>query len=318
MSAGGFINFKYVVHYAIAYCQTMAYNSPLTNKLRAFETAAVTSCGSSGAINHLENHMPSVDKSEPYYFVGVIKKEAEIVACLAERGEVSIAELVSYLGYDRNAVNRIILTLQDLGYVERLDNKKYKLTLKLLQLGSGALDNSSIYRVISKYMKILVDEFGETVCLGQRHGGSVVTIDTISGNQPIQYASRIGSASPMHNTAMGKCILAVMPEDELEAYSAETDFTAFTPKSIKNKAGLMKEIKRTREKGFAFDDEELTIGLRCLGIPVYSPSGKCSQAISISGQALAFEGEKLRRISEKLLEIRRAMAEEMNPGRYPG
>ena len=262
--------------------------------------------------------MPSVDKSEPYYFVGVIKKEAEIVACLSERGEVSIAELVSYLGHDRNAVNRIILTLQDLGYVERLDNKKYKLTLKMLQLGSVALDNSSIYRVINKYMKILVDEFGETVCLGQRHEGNVVTIDTLSGNQPIQYASRIGSASPLHNTAMGKCILAALPGEELEAYLTGATFTAFTPKSIKSQAGLMKEIERTRENGFAVDDEELTVGLSCLGIPVYSPSGKCSQAISISCQAIAFKGEKLRQIGEKLLEIRRAMAEEMNPGRHPG
>lgn len=258
--------------------------------------------------------MLSVDKSEPYYFVGVIKKEADIVGCLAERGALSIAELVSILDYDRNAVNRIVLTLQDLGYIERLDNKRYTLTLKLLQLGSRALDNSSIYRVIYKYMQELVDEFGETVCLGQRYGSQVVTVDTISGHQPIRYASRIGSSSPLHNTAMGKCILATMGDDELEAFIKTATFTAHTPKSIMSQDRLRTEIEKTRSDGFGLDDEELSTGLRCMGIAVYSPSGTCSQALSISGQAQAFEGERRQKIGAKLLRIKAAMMAEINPG----
>lgn len=259
--------------------------------------------------------MSSVDKAEPYYFVGVIKKEADIVGCLAERGALSIAELVSILGCDRNAVNRIILTLQDLGYVERLDNKRYTLTLKLLQLGSRALDNSSIYRLIYRYMQELVDEFGETVCLGQRYGAQVVTVDTLSGHQPIQYASRIGSSSPLHNTAMGKCILAAMGDDELEAFIQNATFTSHTPKSIMGRDSLRAAIEKTRRDGYGLDDEELSIGLRCMGIAVYSPSGACSQALSISGQAQSFEGKRRREIAEKLLRVKAAMMAEINPGR---
>jgi IclR family KDG regulon transcriptional repressor len=259
-----------------------------------------------------------MDKSEPYYVVGVIKKEADIVGCLSERGEMSIAEIGVFLGCDRNSVNRILLTLKDLGYVERLDNKKYKLTLKLLQLGSRAVDNSSIYRTINKYMKQLVDAFGETVCLGQRYGEQVVTIEHYNGNQPIQYATRIGNAAPLHNTALGKCILAAMDDDELEAFIQQVSFRALTPKSIMDRGNLRAEIEKTRRKGFGFDDGEMSEGLRCMGIAVYSPSGKCSQAISVSGPALAFEGDRRRQIGETLLQIKKAMMAEMNPRHRSG
>ncbi|MDL2227136.1 IclR family transcriptional regulator [Deltaproteobacteria bacterium OttesenSCG-928-M10] len=251
-------------------------------------------------------------KVEPYYFVGVLKKAAEIVEAIAERGEISVAELVSYLGQDRNAVNRIVLTLQDLGYVERLDNKKYRLTLKMFQLGSRSVSSGSVYRLINKHMKVLVDEFGETVCLGQRHGTEVVNVDMLSGHRPILYTAHIGASGPLQATAMGKCILAAMNDEELHTAMATLSFKPHTPKSITSREKLSEEIQKVRRDGYSTDDEEWMTGVRCVGIAVYSPSGQCDQAISISGPAITFVGKRLETISQRMLEVRNSLIEAMN------
>ena len=88
--------------------------------------------------------MPDIAKNEPYYFLGVLKKAVDVIEAIADRGEMSVVELVEYLGQDRNSVNRVVLTLQHLGYLTREDNKKYKLSLKLFHLGRRAVERGDL------------------------------------------------------------------------------------------------------------------------------------------------------------------------------
>jgi IclR family KDG regulon transcriptional repressor len=249
--------------------------------------------------------------AEPYYFLDLAKRTMDIIETIAERDEMSVADLVRSLGQDRNAVNRIVLTLTDLGYLTRLDNKRYALTMKLFRLSSKALNGATLPRLINKHMRSLSDIFGETVCLGQRHGLEALTIDIISSALPVRYVSHIGNTAPLHTASMGKCILAAMSDDELESLMDKIDFKPYTGKSILSQKQLWAEIKKIRRLGYALDDEEWSEGVRCLGIPIYNQDGECAHALSISGMAYMFTGERLKKMTEKLLKIKKALAEDM-------
>lgn len=251
------------------------------------------------------------DASEPYYLVGVLKKAIEVIEAISEKKELSIADLVEILGQDRNAVNRIVLTLQHLGYLHRLENKKYTLTLKLFQIGSSALDQARISRTVKKYMRELSDSFGQTVCLGQINECSVITVDLVSGTLPINFAASVGEAAPIQVTSMGKSILAAMPDERLEPLLALIKFKKFTDRTIMTAKDLRAEIEKIRRRGFAEDREEWNHGVRCLGIPIYGPDGECVQGMSVSGPASTFTGAQIEAVGEKLLEIKAALARDM-------
>jgi DNA-binding IclR family transcriptional regulator len=249
--------------------------------------------------------------TEAYYSLDLLKRADDVLALIAERDEMSVAELARSLGQDRNAINRIVLTFTDLGYLTRLGNKRYALTMKLFRLGSKALNFASIPKLIHLYMKDLAKVLGETVCLGQRHELEVLTIDVISSTLPVRYVSHIGNTAPLHTAAMGKCILAAMDNVLLEELLDRLDFKSQTSKTITTKMQLWKEIRQIRRQGYAFDDEEWSEGVRCLGIPVYDQSGQCNHALSVSGLAGNFTGERFEKIVGKLLEVKSRLIQEM-------
>lgn len=255
--------------------------------------------------------MSEVMEPEPYYFLDLVKRTTDIIEAIAERDEMSVADLVKVLGHDRNAVNRIVLTLSDLGYLTRLGNKRYALTMKLFRLSSKALNGATLPRLVNKHMQALADTFGETVCLGQRHGLEVLTIDVISSTLPVRYVSHIGNTAPLHNASMGKCMLAAMDDAELERFLDKVEFKAHTSNSIMDKKQLLAELKKVRRQGFAFDNEEWSEGVRCLGVPIYNQLGECTHALSISGMAGNITGERLKKITERLLQIKKALADDM-------
>ena len=247
----------------------------------------------------------------PYYFLGVLNKAVDVIEAIADRGAMSVAELVDYLGQDRNSVNRVVLTLKQLGYLTREDNKKYKLSLKLFRIGSRALDGADICGVIQRHMKALSDAFGQTVSLGQLNGFGIVTVDVIGGAQPIEFSTRIGEAAPVHCTSMGKAIMAAMNDEQLKRFIGGLPLTEFTSKSIVSKERLWREIKETRQRGYAVDDEEWVMGVLGLGIPAFTPKGQCSQSISISGSSKSFTEPQTRAITQKLLDVKKSIAEDM-------
>lgn len=250
-------------------------------------------------------------QGDPYYFLDLLKRAADVIETIADKDEVSVADLVRLLKQDRNAVNRIVLTLTDLGYLTRLSNKRYALTMKLFRISSKALNGATMSRLVNRHMRSLADIFGETVCLGQRHGLEVLTIDVISSTLPVRYVSHIGNTAPLHNASMGKCIMAAMDDAELSGLIEKIQFVPHTPHSIYDKKQLHTELKKVRRQGYAFDNEEWSEGVCCLGIPIYNQNGECSHALSISGIAGMFTGERLRKMKERLLEIKVSLAEDM-------
>ncbi|MCG8531906.1 MAG: IclR family transcriptional regulator, partial [Desulfovibrionales bacterium] len=246
-------------------------------------------------------------KKKAYYKISTLEKGLEVIELLAREKTLSVTEVAQRLGQNRSASHRFLATLHELGYVLKDERSRYRLSLKFFEIANRIDDIDQVRNIVRPFMRELSASHGETVNLGRLEGPDVVTIDTIPGTQVIKFDSRIGERSPAHTLGMGKSILAFRAPDELDLYIDQANFIKFTEKTITTKAQFRKELKQVRAQGYAMDDEEWTVGLRCVAIPVFNQAIP-SYAISVSGPAGRMSPEKVEAVKSDLLFISRQLA----------
>lgn len=250
------------------------------------------------------------EKSDKYYFVSSLAKGLKILELLAEKGELSASRVASELGTNRAASHRFLSTLRDLEYVEKTQDGKFCLSFKTLELGMKKLDRFEIRHFAHPYMQEIALAFKETVNLGHWDRGTVVHLDKINSTEILRMDLGLGAQAPAYCTGLGKAILAFLPEVELEMYLQSVDFVSYTPNTISTPEQLIREIDRIRIQGYAIDNEELSIGLKCIAAPVKDYAGNPSYAMSISGPTQRMSDERINFMQEKLLSVCRRLSKQ--------
>ncbi len=247
-------------------------------------------------------------KNEKYYFVSSLAKGLRILELIAEKGEITASQVATCLQTNRAASHRFISTLRDLGYVEKTGEGKFTLSFKPLELGMQKLDRFEIRRYAHPYMQEVAMAFKETVNLGHWDRGSVVHLDKINSTEILRMDLGLGAQAPAYCTGLGKAILAFLPQVELDMYLQTATFEAYTANTITTPESLLDEIGRIRSSGYAIDNEELSIGLRCIAAPIIDYTGRPSYAMSVSGPTQRMSDERLQIIQETLLPVCRRLA----------
>ncbi|ADL07166.1 IclR family transcriptional regulator [Thermosediminibacter oceani] len=224
-----------------------------------------------------------------------VAKALKIVDVLAEaKGELALGEIATKLGLAKSTVHGLLSTLRDFGYVEQsVFTGKYKLGLRLFELGNIVAHGWDVHSVAAPYIQRLVDELGETVHLVVLDKGEVLYIDKRESRHSLRIVSQVGMRLPAHCTGVGKVLLASLPPDEVRRIVAAKGLPRFTKNTITDLETLEKELARVRAQGYAIDNEEIMDSLRCVAAPIRDHSGKVCAAISISGPVARLEGEKL-------------------------
>jgi DNA-binding IclR family transcriptional regulator len=253
--------------------------------------------------------MPS--KGEKYYFVSSLAKGLRVMELLATNGEMSASRLAVHLETSRAASHRFLTTLRDLGYVEKTEEGRFRLTFKIVELGMHKLDGFEIRHTAHPYMQELALAFGETVNLGHWDNGSIVHLDKINSTEILRLDVGMGALAPAYCTGLGKAMLAFMHARVRDAYIASTTMVAMSPRTITTPAQLQAELEKIRHAGYAIDDEELTLGLRCVAAPVFDYTGTAAYALSVSGPSLRMSEEKMGAIQAKLLPICRQLSRQI-------
>ena len=239
-------------------------------------------------------------KGEKYYFVSSLAKGLRVLELLAANGDMSASRMAGHLDTSRAASHRFLTTLRDLGYVEKTEEGRFRLTFKVVELGMRKLDGFEIRHTVHPFMQEMSLAFGETVNLGHWDGIAIVHLDKINSTEILRLDVGLGALAPAYCTALGKAVLAFLPDGELEDYLASVEWVAMSPKTITTPEKLKVEIKRIRQCGYAIDEEELSLGLRCVGVPVFDHTGRPTYALSVSGPAQRMSKEKINAIQAKL------------------
>ncbi|QBI53321.1 IclR family transcriptional regulator [Streptomonospora litoralis] len=194
-------------------------------------------------------------------------------------GEVSLSRLADASGLPLPTIHRIIRTLLSNGYVRQLPSRRYALGPRLIGLGDSA--SRMLGTWARPHLTHLVDELGETANLAMLDGDKVVYVAQVPSQHAMRMFTEVGRRVPAHSAGVGKALLAQLPERDALSTLRRTGMPAATDRTITAPEDFVAEMNRIRERGYAIDDGEQEVGVRCLAVPVQG--GPALTAVSISG-----------------------------------
>ncbi|MDR6497005.1 IclR family KDG regulon transcriptional repressor [Burkholderia ambifaria] len=215
--------------------------------------------------------------------VAAVGKVFTILAALGDRREIGISELSQQLGMSKTTVHRFLQTLKTLGYVaQEGETDRYRLTIRLFELGSKALESVDLVREADLEMRRIGQLTREAVHLGAFDEDAIIYIHKIDADYGLRMQSRIGRRNPLYSTAIGKVLLAWMSPDEARAVLAGIEFRKSTAKTLSSADAVMSILPHVRQQGYGEDNEEQEDGLMCLAVPVFDRFGRVIAGLSIS------------------------------------
>ncbi len=260
-------------------------------------------------LSHIAIHMSDTPKK--YYYITSLDKGIRVLELLAEQGARPVSRIADALGYNRAGAHRFVSTLRDLGYVQQTADGQYELSFKILELSTKLARRFEIRKSASSFMRQLSATFHETINLGFLEGPDVVHLDKIDSPELLRPDPEIGSRAPAHTTALGKAILAFLPQEELDMFLLKVDWAPRTPTTCVNPKDLQENLHTVRTRGYAMDDEELCLGLRCVAVPIFDQHNYPRYAISISGPSLRMSSERMQEMSRELLQVGQKLSQSL-------
>lgn len=260
--------------------------------------------------------MSAVDNSPDS--VSSVLKVFGILQALSEQKDIGVTELSQRIMMSKSTVYRFLQTMKTLGYVNQEgETDKYTLSLKLFELGGRALEHQDLIQIADVQMHRLGKLTKETLHLGALDENSVVYLHKIDSEYNLRMYSRIGRRCPLYSTALGKVMMAWLPEEEVRSMLAGVTFERFTEHTLANVDALLAELAQVREQGYAEDNEENENGLRCFGVPIYNRMGRIITGLSLSLPIVRFEESKRAELVSLLHEAAARISAELGYHNYP-
>jgi IclR family transcriptional regulator, KDG regulon repressor len=236
-------------------------------------------------------------------YIRVIERTLCVLEAFKGKPEIPLTELATRAHLVKSSVFRILHTLEQLGYVEKTPSGRYSITPRFGQLveNSHSQVPEELSTLVHPYMKELLTQFQETVNLGVLDEDKVLYIRVLESPHVFRLAAHAGIRSPLHSTALGKCLVCQHTRAEVERLLGKKPLPRFTNRTICDRALFFRELERVQKRGYAIDDMEDSPGARCLGAPILNAQGKVIAALSISSPVSRIDRARAREIGEALL-----------------
>ncbi|WP_370943470.1 IclR family transcriptional regulator [Amycolatopsis sp. cg5] len=216
-------------------------------------------------------------------------------------GEASISELAALSGLPMPTIHRLIRTLVSLGYVRQNTNRRYALGARLIRLGEHA--SMQFGTAARPLLAELVEEVGETANLAVLERDEVVYVAQVPSKHSMRMFTEVGRRVLPHGTGVGKAILAQMPVDDVRELLQRTGMPPYTEHTFTDADALIEHLALVREQGYAVDENEQEIGVRCVAVAI--PGAPTPAAVSVSGPSGRLTLDAVERIAPA---VRRAAA----------
>lgn len=230
-----------------------------------------------------------------------LQKALEILNCFTKKNSWGVTEISEQLDLNKSNVHNILSTFKAMGYLDQDDESgRYKLGLSVYSLCYSLGQNLSIGSVAAPYLQELADMAGERVYLAIPHEQEILYVTSAYPKTSIDLMRPImGEHAQMHCTGLGKAMLAYLPEEKQRAYAARK-LEAYTDYTITDGDALMKELRETRQRGYAIDNMEHEFGVKCVAVPVLGRNGQVVAGVSITGPSLRFYDERIQSLAKEL------------------
>jgi len=234
---------------------------------------------------------------EPRYSQS-LERGLAILGCFTpDRPVLGIADIADDLGMSRSTTHRYVITLVALGYLEQGASRKYRLGLRVTDLGMSALNSTGLREHAHSYLEELRQRTSYTVNLSVLDGGDILYVDRARsfrrGQSKIDLDLHPGSRLPAYCTSMGKLLLANLPDEEQRDLFTTMKLTKRGPNTITSKKALRDELEEVRDAGFAVNDQELAPELHSISAPVRNEAREVVAAVNMAAHSSMISLEEL-------------------------
>lgn len=228
-----------------------------------------------------------------------------------DRG-MTMTDIAQRAGLPLSTTHRLLTTLQHERYV-RFDNEQslWMMGVQAFIIGNAFVRSRDIIATSRPFMMALMEKSGETVNLAVADQGECIYLAQIECRQMMRVLAKPGSRVPMHSSAVGKALLAAMPEAKARKFLFMRELERGTDKTVVDLKALCVEIEQVRTSGYAFDDEEHCIGLRCVASVIYDEFGEPMAAVSLSGPLARIGDDRFPVLGAMVKETARAITTAM-------
>jgi IclR family pca regulon transcriptional regulator len=234
---------------------------------------------------------------EPRYSQS-LERGLAILGCFTpKRPVMGIADIADELGMSRSTTHRYVITLVALGFLEQGASRKYRLGLRVTDLGMSALNSTGLREHAHPYLEELRQRTSYTASLAVLDGADILYIDRVRsfrrGQNMVELDVHSGSRMPAYSTAMGKLLLASLPDSAQRELLTSLKLTKRGPNTITTKKALREDLEQAREGSFAVNDEELAAGLYAIAVPVRDQAGEVVAAVGLTAPSALISLDEL-------------------------
>lgn len=205
-------------------------------------------------------------------------------------------------GLPVSTVHRFLVNLETANFLNCDSSGTYHLGIACVSMGQAARGQLDVRRLSQRHLQELNHQTRETVHLTVRHALSAVYVDKLDSPEPLRIHSRIGASVPLHCTAVGKVLLAYLPETERETILEQLELRRFTENTVGSLQELRGRLQRVRRDGYACDLEEHEPHIRCIAAPIWDHTGAVNASLSVTGPAVRMAPARLRQIAPLIRE----------------
>src|SRR5436190_16537363 len=255
------------------------------------------------------------------YRVGSLDRALELLETIsvADARGITLAELAVRTHSPKSTLLRHLRVLEAGGYVTMSSTtKRYRLGARLIHLGYAARRQLGLTDVAMPLMRELRDRYDETVHLGILSQGDVLHVAVMPSRQPLKMATPVGERTYAHISALGKVLLAWGDDDAIEETIADRGLPRLTDRTIVDRSELTRELESIRLQGWAIDDEESAIGLRCVGAPVRDASRHVAAALSVSAPATRLTKSAVKAVAPAVVRAADLISEQLGHQAHSG
>ncbi|WP_142524027.1 IclR family transcriptional regulator [Raoultella ornithinolytica] len=224
-----------------------------------------------------------------------VTKAVRVIEALADTDTpLGVTELARITDLDKSSVSRLLKTLVSAGYVAQdPNNRTYELGLTLLHLGQKVLKRVDLRALCRESLDKLAHITGECAHIAILVNNQSLYLDQATPTRGISIDAPVGTLAPLHCTALGKVLFAFQDEKAKLILLRTFTFEAFTRRSITDKTHYITEIEKVKQSLIAYDDEEFSIGVKCIAAPIFDHENSIAAAIGISGPSPRMTDDKL-------------------------
>lgn len=244
--------------------------------------------------------------------IRAVERALDVLACFSRQTpELTMTQIAQQVGIHKSTTHRLLATLEKKRFVERDPvTGLYHLGIRLLQMAYLTLEQNDLRQIAAPFLRRLWEQHKETVHLAVWDDVDVVFIDVIESQQRVKLAAAIGQRLPIYATASGKAILACMP-DEFVWSIVQRGLPRYTEHTLVTPEAFFEDLGRVRERGFAFDEQELEEGVHAVAAAILNPEGHPIAAVAIAGPAYRLPRERLLEFGPSVLASARDITQEL-------